>query len=88
MSLHQLETREIIAMLAILTVAIIAIAYKAFQYIQEETFQHDAATLSLEDFTQKHQAEIPAEELKVYWEHVQKMNSMDDGYENDNHLHY
>lgn len=87
MSLTEMETKEIIAFLAILAVVIISIAYKAFEYIQEENFQHDAATLSLQEFTKKHQEDIPAEELKVIWEHVQKMNSMDNGYEDDNTLH-
>lgn len=73
MSLNQLETREFFALGLLLFIAIIIIAIKAFQFMQEQTFQHDLNTLQLNDFVNKYQHEIPKIELTLLWKRQQSL---------------
>lgn len=81
--MSQLETKEFFALGLLLAMAIIIIAVKAYQYMQEHDFQHDMQTLELNDFVDKYKHEIPEVELTLLWQRVQseKEEEANDNYQ-------
>jgi ABC-type lipoprotein release transport system permease subunit len=80
-----LTGKTLLALLIILGMAIVIVGVKLMQFFQDMAFQHEAETLTRQQFIAKYQPEMDEEELGKYWDHVQQGLQFDNGYEDDNH---